>query len=448
MRRLLKKGRHWMGSRSASVALRTLLGPFRLLVLTPLVLLKLTQAEQDAYFFLFASWSVGSVFAGSIDSLFTRRLARAVDGGNEAGDGHGVIRTMPAEAARLFALERWVCTLVVPVVLVLMLATLLGGHQLRYAETHRLSFLLAFGLIAADSVVNLITLRYFSALSAIGRIRESSYLQAATSLLTFLGGAVALALGGGIVAFFGTLVALALVSRPWVRWWFHRLVDCLPLKLGFSTAWRETRGLSGQLFREAAFLLLPMLAGRGMTIFLAGRFADGVLASIAISISVASLAVEFAGSFVMSQVPRFARLLQQGLTVELTREIRYRLLMVAAAGMAGMAFGGYVADWFLGLLGSQTRLLDWPLFGIVGSGLVLSRVCGFGVKIFHCTDRLSFLPTLAAANAISIGMFLAGGVTANLLLACLGIGWPLAVLINGRPVWALARHHAAPKPAI
>ncbi len=443
MRTLLARARRLIGSRTASVALRTLLGPFRLLVLTPLVLLKLDPAEQDAYFFLFAAWIAGAVFGGAIDSMFTRRMAIAIERERRAGaDGiheprPGNVTVLSEDSARLFSLERWVCVFVTPLVIGLMLATLISGRNLDHAADFNPGFYVAFLLIVADSVVNLVTLRYFSALSAIGRIRESSYIQAATSLVTFLGGAIALLLGGKLIAFFATLVILALVSRPFIIRYFHRVATCHHAPIAIGCAFSETRKLSPVLLREAAFLLLPALSGRGMTLFLAGRFEAGLLASIAVSISVASLAVEFAASIIMSQIPRFASLLKHDAENQLLPEIRNRLIFVVIAGLIGVVGGGFMAQRFLMFVGSETNLLEWRYFLIVGAGLVLARTCALAIKVFHCTDQLSFLPSSIIANALSVAMFLVGGLTGNLLMVCLGVGWPLAMVINRRPLTAL-----------
>ncbi len=459
---------------SPTVATWTLqaVAPFKLLVLTPLVVTRLDTVEIDVYYLFASANLLALLLSGRLADTFMKMIGFAhggatslllVGGGpatlaghgnDDPGDGGGdepeggghqtgggghqdalpAAAGQPADpnwplvirAYRLLGLLLALCSL--PALLFFLASAGFAVGQLTGWSAGGGRLWAAVTVASCIVPVELVLSRYEIALAGTGHLARAYRIKVLGNLVVAAGAAAALLVAADLLAMVSVQLALTVAARL-------LYLRALPERLrtaGPGIAWdaRVWRWAWPPLWKG----LLAMASGFGVQrtagLFLASTGIAGFPASFLLAQTVLHTINLFALAPLHSQLPRYARMLAAGRRRAVVEDGRRRILAGAAILAAGVVATALAIPPLLALIGSNVPFVDGGTWLLLGALAVPHLLLTAPLTLYNATNDITGHVHSAIAGGLALGFFAVGAATESYAPFALGLFLPYLLVIN------------------
>lgn len=388
-----------------------LVGPLRLVLVTPLLLTRFSETEIAAWY-LFASVNfVGVIMGGRISLTLSRMISmarggasdlspikKAVGGGDSSPNWEAIIRVFRCMGL-LQLLVVFVSVSFASLIGYFTLSNLLTGDPDAQAVWT------AFWLMQGSSLLYGCFGHYPITLRGLGHVALVNRWATISALLSVLGGCAILSLNGGIVGLVITMQVLGGLVL-FCNWWLIRSVDNGALHHAGRPLW------NGQIWKWAWGPLwkgfLAQLSTQGLMQISALIFSiyatTAGLASFLFSLSLMRTLQQFAMTPFSSQQPRFTRLMSSGRLDELRNVMSQRIAISQGLLLLGVLGIGIVGPTLLTLMGSNIQLLGLWAWLALGGVFLYERFNTFNLAVSAVGNNMLMYWHLLASGACTLLM--------------------------------------------
>lgn len=444
----LGKTKSWLHKRvwqsaTATTWLNQAVTPLRLLILTPLVLSRFTKVELDVFYLITSANLLFAVFQARLSDTFVKMLAYAFGGASDLSawkpgkkpskQGNEPSWELFGRCYSTLAGLQYVAALPA---LAFGLGTGLWSIGLLTDWDPAMRYLwLALAIAVVGNALDIITARYKNAHTAMNRVAFCNRAQTITSVAMIVTNSLAVQLGYGLVFITSITAIYTLLLRIYLK-------TTLPVALKKNNKIIIDRQIFGWawpvLWRGMIAVMATLGAQRSVGLFLAATQIPGLTAQFLFSRNILLTIQKTSCAPLVSQVPKFSKMLGQDKRSGMVREAMDRIGLSNVIMLFGILGAGITVPFLMEQIGSQIEFLGGSAWWALGGAFAVLQILLNMGMVYNVTNRQALYIRSVMAAVIVVGCYWVGSVTGNIWWFIWGTSVPYILTINILPFRLLA----------